>query len=222
MKTYLFALALLLSACAEPVSNASTHTPKAQDQTTTEIQAKAIKYIGRTPIGQTCNLYISQHEDLGYLLKIEHSTHDGHQPSDDKGEMVSFLPENGRFYDIEDSPEGAKLTLSAIRLNDENLTPDLNQLTEYIQNVQLEQFLKVNFTDGLDLAAFETAIHLALEHDEFNSAQLNMVSSLDMITLHIDHYHNPSCMNFSPDSINEVEFKLGHDDGDHDHDHDHH
>lgn len=227
MKTSIKALALafLISACAEPVSNAATHSPKAQNEEALEIESMAVVYSGRTPLGRSCNLYISQHDSLGYLLKVEHSTHDGHQPSDNTASMVYFKPENGRFYDVSDSPEGATLTLAGIRLKDDHLTPDLNELSQYIQDVQLVQFLKVNFFESANLAEFESALQSVLDSREENLDQLDKISSLDMISLHIDHYHNPSCANFSPELVTMTSFKISHgedehNDDDHNHDHD--
>jgi hypothetical protein len=199
-------------------------------QETESGEYSAVRYEGRTPLGLSCKVYIAPHSTLGFLVKIALTAADGYTPTDHPAKFYSYDPSNGTYQSPEQISPSQSLVLTSISLLDPSIPADPNQIPDYISNVELFQFSRLEFVTGTDVAQFQDHLNQAtLDPSSFESyiTSLNKVVSLDMAALHGDHYDFPSCRNFQAAGVDSIIFDFRRSDDDHDddheddHDHDH-
>ncbi len=249
-----FSLCFLLSttACADspesPVSGTSgdnSQQEEGQGQETSEnLTAMAVKYEGRDTQGRTCDFFVTIMEEEGdhsahahsLALKMNYTTLDGHKPHAGEAQFYLYDSSNGTYYPEDSNKPNTTLSLLSVSLKDPDLVADPNLINDYIANVELDQYLRVEFNQNADVELFEEALESVLAGGTTLEQNLDVFSSVQLLsmgTAHGDHYHFPACLNFAPVSVEETLFELaGHDhdeeedhdleeDHDHDNDHDH-
>jgi hypothetical protein len=135
-------------------------------------------------------------------------------------ESSSSTGNNSRNPSTPTPSENQSLVLLSMKHIDENATTDANNLAGHLRALELEHFFQVEFKKATDHHDFIHDLEETLELVAPNAAELSSVDRIeriDMGLLHGNHYHYPSCRDYSAVSVEETIFEM---DG-HDHDHDH-
>lgn len=239
-------LATPLVSCADtpesavPARDALTQTQPAEpgDEPTTET-VHALKFKGTDTMGRKCNLYVGlleEDHDGGHhheaeeehhlVMKLDYTTLDGHAPHDGEGSFYQYNASTGVYSDEDNASSDTNLVLLTMSLKDGSEAQP-NDLNEYIQHAELEQYIRVQFTQNTDAHNFVETLEEALEAEDHSTVDLSVFNNkVQMISLgvaHGDHYHFPACMIQKVESIEETSFDIGgeHDDHDDHSDHDH-
>ena len=83
-------------------------------------------------------------------------------------------------------------------LTDPNVTPDPNQINNYINNVTLSQFSRIDFAAGVNSTSFRASLESALTNGSNFASNFDSLDKINLVTLgllHNDHYHFPTCIN---------------------------
>lgn len=196
-----------------------------------EATLKAVRYDGRTSLGLTCKLYLSQSQQR-VLVKVDYTAADGYRPADDFAVFKKYDPSTGRYDEPEEVTDGSQLVLASLRLNaghSDELNPDFNEIPNYIQRVELFQSSRIELRSETNKETFLNALVLATTPgSQFEDVQatLNQIVNIDLAARHGDHYDFPNCRNFQASGVEEITYHIGEsheedEEEDHDHDHDH-
>lgn len=238
LQILIFTTLFALTACADspqsPVAGSGAKDNTGSGNVVEEegsITAMAVKYEGKDTQGRQCDLYVSIHEEEAeedghqhghhYLIKLDYSTPDGHKPHAGEAQFYLYDSNTGEYFDEDSNKPDTTLSLLSLSMVDEDAVADVSKVNEYISNNELEQLIRVEFNNSVDAETFEETLESVLEGNSNIDDNLNIFNSIQLLTLaslHGDHYHFPTCLNYKAKSVEEVEFELeGHDDHDHEH-----
>ena len=249
LSVLLFSMLFSLAACADspqsPVSKPSDGDNKgisleedSEDHSEDSFTALAVKYEGQDTQGRQCDFYVTiseeeegheghEHEHESHILvKMDYETLDGHRPHDSEALFYLYDKKNGTYYDEDSNQANATLSLLSLSLKDPDVVPDVSKINEYIKDGELDQYIRVEFSQGVDSGTFKETLHELVEGKGSIDNKLGVLNRIQLISIgaaHGDHYHFPTCLGYQPVSLETVEFDLGGHDDDHDHgDHDDH
>lgn len=233
-----------LTSCADsPNSPVPGNSPSSQEGLESEsITAMALKYQGTDAQGRKCDLYLGIHEeehgdhedhdheehehDHHLLVKADYTTLDGHKPNAGEASFLRYKISSSTYYPVNSTQPDTELSLLSMNLKEEKEELDPNLLNTYIKNGELQQYMRIKFSKEANHENFVHALDEVLEGEANLSEEKETLNTIELLSLglaHGDHYHFPTCFNYSPVGIEEVEFEMQeHDDHDHeDHDHNH-
>lgn len=219
----LLASALFSVGCAESADSPVAPFGKTERESE-HLHLKALKFDGRGQLGVGCDFFVAIEEDGHLLVKVEFATTDGHSPLAGEADFFLYDGNNGRYYSPDSNQPNTSLSLSSVLLTDDDLEADRNRLNDYIANNELDQSIRIEFKDGAQESSFVNALALVLEDESQLPAlqsQLDQVELIEMVLAHGDHYHSPTCRNYTLSGVEETEFEMEHDHPLPGHPHDH-
>ncbi len=216
--TLILSSSLLLGCAEDPSSPVAPFDWVDRDSKTEQITLSALKFSGRGSLGLSCDLYIAE-EDGHIFVKVAYRASDGHTPLATQAEFFLYDASDGKYYSTDSNQPDTKLSLSGVTLVHKSEEVDRNRLNEYISQNELLQSIRIEFSKAASSSEFVSALSFVLENPAQlpnHSATLNQIEAVEMILLHGDHYHTPTCRNYSLNGIEETEFDIS---DEHQHDH---
>lgn len=226
LKFALLSLVFLNTSCAENATSPLRNTIVANEHEAEEVFLSALKYEGTEPIsGKVCSLYLGQFDDHGnkkWAIFNDENIH---------GESIS--PLTALPYKYEDTTQlyhkvlenigSYTLKLVAIKIEDEHLIPNPNQIDSYKNTGNLIQSSIIDFKSQ-DWTAFSTALDsFTNNNSEFENLknELNLIKKVIFSIKHFGHYDSIACLDLELIEYKELSINLDHgnEHGEDDHNH---